>query len=113
MTNEEKLQLINAACDTIREALVSLREAKKMLKRCGIRLCDMFNTEVQEWETGGSHAQIFSGIGKMEKLTGKTAYYPESVITSKPDKSQKLIEHNGVRFIQVADTQVTNKYSWR
>lgn len=113
MTNEEKLQLVNTACDTIREALESLRTAEGMFERCGICLCDSFDTTVPEWDACGSHALIFSGIKTMEELTGKVAYHPESNITSKPDKSRKLIEHNGVRFTQVANVQVTNKYSWR
>lgn len=114
MTNEEKLQKLSEACTMIAESLKTIEKAKKMLKSCGIVLCDSFKTTVHEWAANEEHALIYSGIGKFEKITGQKATYGVDIIDkNKPDKSQKFIEYNGVRFCQVADNHVTNKYSWR
>lgn len=114
MTNEEKREKLNEACTIIAESLKSLAKAEKMLKSCGVVLCDSFKTTLQEWNSNDNHALIYSGIGNFEKITGKKATYGVDIIDkTKPDKSQKYIEHNGVRFCQVADKRVTNKYSWR
>lgn len=114
MTNEEKLQKLSEACTMIAESLKTIEKAKKMLKSCGIVLCDGFNTSIHEWAVSENHALIYSGIGNFEKITKQKATYGvDSIGKSKPDKSQKFIEYNGVRFCQVADKQVTNKYSWR
>ena len=112
-TDEEKLQMVNEACDLINEARENLRKARKMLHLCGIKTCDGVNEEdVEPWHLAGSNIQIYSGIRKFEDITGENAYHIEDYLTEKVDKSRKFIRYKEIIFVQVASKE-TSKYSYR
>lgn len=111
-TNEEKLQLVNEACGLIAESLANIAKAKEMLLLCGIVLCDNFSCTLCEFDENSHHAQIFKGISKLESITGKQARYGVELFVDAADKSRKIIEHNGVKFLQLGHTKAGN-FSYR
>lgn len=51
-TNEEKLQMVNDACDLLNEGIDKIKEAHRLLHLCGIDICDSVNfCNVYEWNT--------------------------------------------------------------
>lgn len=110
-TNEEKRELINAACDLFRESAKMIEKAKWNLHLCGIETCGGFNEKVEEWEYYSANVQLYSGICKMEKITGETGVFPNDIITEKPDRSRKILKYNDISFLQCSNPMSTrHKY---
>lgn len=102
-TNEEKLQMVNDACDLLNEGIDKIKEAQRLLHLCGIDICDSVNfCNVYEWNASGSNVQIFRGIPKMEKIIGVNGKNPIDYFTGKPDMSRKKLEYKGIIFLQLA-----------
>lgn len=107
-TNEEKLQMVNDACDLINEGIDKINEAKRLLHLCGIEICDYVNTSaLHEWIPTTSNVQIFRGIPKMEKIIGVNGNNPIDCITGKPDTRRKRLKYRGVIFLQLASENNT------
>lgn len=103
--DEEKLALIDEACELINESIEKLSRAKKLLHLCGIEICGIVDIEKQyDWCGSGSNIQIFSGLPRLEKLTGATAVFPPD-LNEKPDRSRKRFDYKGIRFLQVGKVQ--------
>lgn len=111
-TDEEKLQIVNDACKLISESLANIAKAKEMLHLCGIELCDSFRSTLFSYDPNSHHAHIYSGIGNLERITSKQARYGTNIIDESTDKSRRIIEHNGVVFLQVGSVKDSN-YSYR
>lgn len=112
-TDEEKRQMIDEACQLLKEATAAIKQARKQLHLCGIEMCDGLNAEpVQEWNEYGSNLQVYSGIKKLEQITGVIGYHPADAITEKPDKSRRCVKYGGLVFLQVANAE-TSRYSYR
>lgn len=112
-TNEEKLQMVNDACDLINEGIDKINEAKRLLHLCGIDICDYVDTsDLHEWIPTVSNVQIFIGIQKMEKIIGVNGNNPIDCITGKPDMSRKRLKYRGITFSQLASKSNT-KFRYR
>lgn len=111
-TNEEKLQLVNEACNMIRESLATISKAQKMLHLCGIELCDSYSCNLLSFDENSTHAQIYTGISKLERIIDKQAQYGTDLYCESPDKSRKIIEYNGVKFLQLGNTKQSS-YSYK
>lgn len=112
-TNEEKLQMVNDACDLINEGIDKINEAKRLLHLCGIEICDSVDTSaLHEWIPTANNVQIFRGIPKMEKIIGVNGNNPIDCITGKPDMRRKRLKYRGVIFLQLASESNT-KFRYR
>ena len=112
-TDEEKLQMVNEACDLINEARANLRKARKMLHLCGIETCDGVSEEdVEPWNEYGSNIQLYSGVSKFENIANVDGYHFADFLTGKEDKSRKFIRYKDIVFVQLASAK-TSKYSYR
>ena len=112
-TNEEKLQMVNDACDLINEGIDKINEAKRLLHLCGIDICDQVDTSaLHELIPTGSNVQIFRGIPKMEKIIGVNGNNPIDYITGRTDMSRKILEYRGITFLQLASMRNT-KFGYR
>ena len=85
-TNEEKLQMVNDACDLI--------------------------NALHEWIPTASNVQIFRGIPKMGKIIGVNGNNPIDCVTGKQDTSRKRLKYRGVIFLQLASESNT-KFRYR
>lgn len=99
MTNDEKIAQIYSACGLIKDAQKRLQEADEILRKCGVQMCSMISFDAPFDDS----VQLFSGIAKLEKIIGAKAYFQESYITSKTDKSRKFLDFNGVTFMQISE----------
>ena len=99
MTEDEKKALIYSACGLIKDAQKRLQEADKLFRKCGVRMCSTISFDYPFDDI----VQLISGIAKLEKITGVKAYSHESLITSKPDKSRKYLDFNGMTFMQISE----------
>lgn len=106
------MQLVNEACRLMAEGLANVAKAKELLHLCGIDLCDSFSCTLYEYDGNAHHAQIFKGISKLEKIIGKQAHYGVELFANAADKSRKIIEHNGVKFLQLGHAKESN-FSYR
>lgn len=112
-TNEEKLQMVNAACDLINEGIDKINEAKRLLHLCGIDICNSVDTsDLHEWIPNGSNVQILRGIPKMEKIIGVNGNNPIDCITGRPDMSRKRLEYRGITFLQL-ESKSNTKFGYR
>lgn len=112
-TDEEKRQMVDDACDLIRDGIEKIRQAEKMLHLCGIDICSYVDVgKHEDWNTSSSHIQIHTGIPKMEKLVGAKAYFPNDCITEKPDRSRKKLKYKGIVFIQLA-SESKSKFGYK
>lgn len=110
-TDEEELQMINEACELVKEGCKTLREAQKMFHLCGIEICNYMdiNASGNDWD---SHIQIHRGIPKMEKIIGAKGYHPEDYLTGKPERNRKLLKYQGLTFLQLA-TESESKFAFK
>lgn len=112
-TNEEKLELIDEACDLFYEAAKKIEKARLLFHLCGIETCGGFDDgEVPEWETYGCNVQLYKGIKRMEEITGTKGYFPKDYITEKTDKSRMLLKYNDLVFLQCSDP-ISTKHKYR
>ena len=112
-TNEEKLQMLNDACDLLNEAREKIKKANNLLHLCGIDSNNSIDAdEVRDWNDYESNIQIFKGIDVLEKLLGVNGKYPTSVLNDKPDRSRKRIAHKGIVFLQLASSS-ESKYRFK
>lgn len=111
-TDEEKRELIDAACDLFREATKMIEKAKYNLHLCGIETCGGFTEKVEEWEEYNSNVQLYSGIKELVKITETKGYFPNDVITEKPDKSRMLLKYGDIVFLQCSDP-ISTKHKYR
>lgn len=112
-TDEEKLQMVNDACDLLNDGIEKIRQAEKLLHLCGIDICSYVDIkEVPNWNASGSNIQIYSGLPKMERIIGIESYHPNDCFTEKPDRSRKKLIYRGLIFLQLA-TQSESKFVFK
>lgn len=110
-TDAEKLEMVNEACELFTEAIEKFKEGEKLLHLCGVDVIRTLNINDGCYDCVGHDVQIYSGIKKLEKLTGTQCYSPTSYITGKPDTSRRKMNHHGILFVQVGRerTSTTSK----
>lgn len=99
MNDNEKIALIYSVCGLIKDAQKRLREADELFRKCGVQMCSTISFD----SPFDDSIQLFSGIAKLEKIIGTKAYFQESYITSKPDKSRKFLDFNNITFMQISE----------
>ena len=99
MNEDEERELIYSACGLIKDAQKRLQEADKLFHKCGVKMCSTISFD----SPFDDSVQLLSGIAKLEKIIGAKAYFRESYITSKPDKSRKYLDFNDMTFMQISE----------
>lgn len=115
-TDEEKLAMIDEACDLMTEAKEKLIQAKKLLHLCGVDCCDTFYTDTA-FGNWSHNVLLASGIKTLEKITPVSAYFRNDYIDERiVDRSTLYIDYRGILFSQLGNerksTQV-KKYTFR
>lgn len=107
-TNEEKIEMLNQACDLFNEAAEKIREAKRLFHLCGIEFCNGLNEEeLHNWDTFGCNLHIFRGMKKMEKILGIEGTFHKNYVTEKIDRSRKYIRYKDLEFMQLGNGKET------
>ena len=113
-TDEEKREMIDKACDLFNEANEKIIEAKRLMHLCGIELCRGFNEGVANAEYE-NNLHVYSGIKKLERLTGSESFSTEHFLIEKPYLSRMSIKYKGLLFIQLGEkkTATNGKFTFR
>ena len=104
MNNEEKKQIVEQACDLLREAAEQITKAKKLLKKCGIECCPYFEEDIpaDKYYSIGSNVQFSKGINKFADIVGAKVYFHKEIMNPrKTDKSRCYVKHKGLIFLQL------------
>ena len=113
MTAKEKLKKIDEACDLLNEAKEAIKKANKLFNSCGIETCGGFNADA-DGELSSINLQVYSGLIKMENITGEKIYYKDSS-NCRVDKSRGYIKYKGLYFLMLAKVKNTyyNYYNFK
>ena len=109
-TNAEKNYALNEACALINEARIMMKKAMRLLNDvCGIDICDhLCSQDVKSYEKYANNIQIYSGISKLESISGESGAHPIDEFTGERDLKHKYIEYKGLRFVQVGQPKADN-----
>ena len=114
-TDEEKREMIDKACDLFNEANEKIIEAKRLMHLCGIEFCKGFKEGKVDANLYDSNLHVYSGIKKLEELTGSKSFFTNHFIFGNPDLSRLNIKYKGLVFIQLGTekTATDRKFTFR
>ncbi len=112
-TEEQKLGFLDEAVRKYGEAEDLMKEAKVLMKRCGVEMCSSFGFSSAYEEDADKGIQVYSGIKNLAKLLKKNAVHPLDIFKEK-NKKELGVTHNGVLFFQLGDPAIREtNYKYR
>lgn len=104
ITDREKLEMVNKACELLSEAREKFKEAARLLHLCGTDLCDsLVSNKVESYNTYGCNVQIYKGIEALAEIIGKQIHFPIDDDTAVPDWSPCKLDYHNIVFLQCVD----------
>ena len=100
-TDEEKREMIDKACDLFNEANEKIIEAKRLMHLCGLEFCKGFKEGKANENLYDLNLHVYSGIKKLEELTGSKSFSTRHFIFGNPDLIRLTIKHKGLVFFSL------------